>query len=176
MRKFHRWGSVVAAIFLLIVAVTGVILQIQHLTGEHDEGEGKPALALLTTAMPSSAYAAMVARTIEAARARVAGAPVASVTLHGEGESVEGVIDIAGDPRRRIVVDARSGRVLSDELREGESIVLRIHNGEILGDPGVILGLLLGLGLLALVVTGSWLYLDMYRRRAKGTGKRGLFW
>lgn len=177
MRKFHRWGSVVAAIFLLIVAVTGVILQVQHLTGEHDEEEGgKRPPALLTTAMPSSAYAALVARTIEATRARSAGAPVASVTLRDKGDTVEGMVAIAGDPGREITVDARSGRVLSDEVREGESIILRIHSGEILGEPGVILGLLWGLGLLALVVTGSWIYLDMYRRRRKGTGKRGLFW
>ena len=83
---------------------------------------------------------------------------------------------LPGDPLREIVVDARSGQVVSDERHEAESLILRIHSGEILGEPGVVLGVLWGLALVVLLVSGGWVYLDMYRRRLKGSGKRGLFW
>ena len=177
MRKYHRWVSAVAAIFLLFVSVTGVILQVQRLTGEDGDADaGERAPSALTTAMPSAAYAALVSRTLDAARQRAPNAPIASVVLRGEGNAVQGVVQLPGDPLREIVVDARSGRVVSDERHEAESIIRRIHSGEILGEPGLVLGILWGLALVVLLVSGGWVYLDMYRRRAKGSGKRGLFW
>lgn len=178
MRQFHRWVSAVAAIFLLFVSVTGVILQVQRLTGEDaDAGSGERVSSALTTAMPSPAYAAMVTRTLDAARQRAPNSAVASVVLRGgEENAIQGVVQLPGDPLREIVVDARSGRVVSDERKEAESLVRRIHSGEVLGEPGVVLGILWGLALVILLVTGGWVYLDMYRRRLKGSGKRGLFW
>lgn len=177
MRTYHRWVSAVAAIFLLFVAVTGVVLQVQRLTGaDADANAGKRTPSALTTAMPTPAYAALVSRTVDAARQRAPNAAITSVVLRGEGNAIQGVVQLPGDPLREIVVDARSGRVLSDERREAESLILRIHSGEILGEPGVVLGVLWGLALVVLLVSGGWVYLDMYRRRLKGSGKRGLFW
>ena len=177
MRKYHRWVSAVAAVFLLFVAVTGVILQVQRLTGEDaDAKTGLRTPAALTTAMPTLTYAALVSRTLDAARQRAPNSPISSVVLRGEGSVIEGVVQLPGDPLRDIVVDARSGRVLSDERHEAETIIRRIHSGEILGEPGVFLGILWGLALVVLLVTGGWVYLDMYRRRLKGSGNRGLFW
>ena len=177
MRKYHRWVRAVAAIFLLFVSVTGVVLQVQRLTGaDADADAGERAPSALTTAMPSPAYAALVSRTLDAARQRAPNAPIASVVLRGEENAIQGVVQLPGDPLREIVVDARSGRVVSDERHEAESLILRIHSGEILGEPGVVLGVLWGLALVVLLVSGGWVYLNMYRRRLKGSGKRGLFW
>lgn len=179
MRKYHRWVSAVAALFLLVVSVTGVVLQIQKLTGvdaDADAEGGADASTVLTTAMPSPTYAALVAHTLDAARARVPNAPITSVALRGEGDHIEGVVDLPGDPLREIVVDARSGRIVSDERHEAESLIRRIHSGEILGEPGVVLGILWGLALVILSITGGWVYLDMYRKRRRGSGKAGLFW
>ena len=33
-----------------------------------------------------------------------------------------------------------------------------------------------GVALVVLLLSGGWVYLDMYRRRRKGSGKSGLFW
>ena len=177
MRKYHRWISAIAAIFLLFVSVTGVVLQVQRLTGEDaDADAGAHVPSALTTAMPSPTYAALVSKTLDAARRRAPNVPIASVLLRGEGSVIEGVVQFPGDPLREIVVDGRSGRVLSDERHEAESLILRIHSGEILGEPGVVLGVLWGLALVVLLITGGWVYLDMYRRRLKGSGNRGLFW
>ncbi len=178
MRKYHRWISAVAAIFLLVVSVTGVVLQVQKLTGSDGEadaeGQGSTPTAL-TSAIESPVYAAMATRTLDAARSRVPNAPITSVTLRSADKGVEGVVSIPGDPPREIVVDARSGRVISDESHE-ESLIRRIHSGAILGEPGTVLGILWGLALVILSITGGWVYLDMYRKRRRNSGKTGLFW
>ena len=179
MRQYHRWVSILAAIFLLVVSVTGVILQVQKLTGDDadaNEHAVAPAIAgSLTTAMTPAEYAALLTRTLDAARSRAPNSPVTSVLLKMDGGSVQGVVALPGDPPRQLVVDARSGRVLSDERREHDSLVMRLHSGEILGESGVVLGILWGSALVILSVTGGWVYLDMYRRRRKAA-KRGLFW
>lgn len=179
MRQFHRWVSIFAAIFLLAVSATGVILQVQKLTGE-DADADKPGktdqVSALSTAIPSPDYAALISRTLDAARARAPNTPITSIVLKGEGDEVEGVVEFPGDPPRQLTIDARSGRVERDERHEAESLILRIHSGEILGEPGVVLGILWGLALVILSITGGWVYIDMYRRRRKASGKAGLFW
>ena len=179
MRKYHRWVSLMAALFLVVVAATGVILQVQKLTGnEADAAEhsGKNSEAELTTAIPSPAYAALLTRTMDAARARSPNSPIASVSLKAEGDEVQGVVVLTGDPPRQLTIDARSGRLIKDETRDPDSLILRIHSGAILGKPGVVLGVLWGSALVILSLTGAWVYLDMYRRRRKASGKGGLFW
>ena len=177
MRKYHRWVSAVAAIFLLFVSITGVVLQVQRLTGEDADAEaGTRKPSALTTAVPTSAYAALISSTLDAARLRAPNEPIASVMLRGEGSAVQGVVQFPGDPLREIIVDARSGRVVSDERHEAESLILRIHSGEVLGKPGVVFGVLWGVALVVLLLSGGWVYLDMHRRRRKGSGKSGLFW
>ncbi len=172
MRQYHRWVSILAAVFLLVVSATGVILQVQKLTGTDadagEHGDKDRAEAALT--------AALVSRTLDAARTRVPNTPIASVTLKGEGDEVQGIVALPGDPPRQLTIDARSGKVLSDVRRDPDSLILRIHSGAILGEPGVVLGILWGLALVILSVTGGWVYLSMYRRRRKASGKAGLFW
>ncbi|MBA3678473.1 MAG: PepSY domain-containing protein [Sphingosinicella sp.] len=178
MRKYHRWVSAVAALFLLIVSVTGVVMQVQKLTGSDGEAEseGRGSVpAALTSAMESPIYAALATRTLDTARRRAPNAPITSVTLRSADEGIEGVVSIPGEPPREIVVDARSGRVISDEEHE-ESLVRRIHSGSILGEPGTVLGILWGLALVILSITGAWVYLDMYRKRRRNSDKTGLFW
>jgi uncharacterized iron-regulated membrane protein len=180
MRQYHRWISIVAAVFLLVVSATGVILQVQKLTGNDadaaEHGEKDRGEAVLNTAMPSPVYAGLVARTIDAVRTRVPNAPIASVALKGEGDAIQGVVTLPGDPPRQLTIDARSGRILSDLRQDPDSLIKRIHSGAILGEPGVVLGILWGLALVVLSLTGGWVYISMYRRRRKASGKAGVFW
>jgi uncharacterized iron-regulated membrane protein len=126
--------------------------------------------------MPSPLYAALIARTLDAARARAPASAVSSVSLTGDADDLKGEVVLAGDPPRTITVDARSGRLIGDERRDKDSLILRIHSGEILGEPGVFLGILWGVALVILSLTGGWVYLAMYRRRRRASGKGALFW
>ena len=173
MRQIHRWISLIAGLFLLIVATTGVILQVQRLTRE-DEDRDRAVPKVL--AMPAEAYAPMLAKTLEAVRAREPERPITSIELQLAGDQPHGVVTFPGDPGRQITVDPRNGRVLKDEAHEAESLILRIHSGEILGEPGVVLGVFWGSALVVLSITGFIVYLELYRRRRKASGKSGLFW
>ena len=173
MRQIHRWISLVAALFLLIVATTGVILQVQRLTGEDEDRDREARTAV---AMPLDAYAPMLAKTLAVAHARAPSRPIASIELQLAGEEPKGVVTFPGEPGRQITVDPRDGKLLKDEEHEAESLILRIHSGEILGEPGVVLGVFWGSALVLLSITGFIVYLELYRRRRKASGKNGLFW
>ena len=97
MRTIHRWISICGAIFLLVVGTTGVVLQVQKLLGGESEEREREAGADkvtggLTTSTANSAYAALLSRTLEAARVRAPGQPVASVELRLSGEEPQGVV------------------------------------------------------------------------------------
>ena len=173
MRQIHRWVSLVAALFLLIVATTGVILQVQRLIGEDEDRDQDARTAV---AMPLAAYAPMLAKTLAVAHARAPDRPIASIELQLAGDEPKGVVTFPGEPGRQITVDPRDGKLLKDEEHEAESLILRIHSGEILGEPGVVLGVFWGSALVVLSITGFIVYLELYRRRRKASGKKGLFW
>ncbi len=174
IRKIHRWVSIVATLFLFVVAATGVILQVQKLTGG-EEAEEAPK-GTMTTSTANGTFAAMLTRTLDAARAAAPNEPVASVELRLTGKGPEGLVTMPGEPGRRIVVNAESGEVVRDEPYERESLVLRIHSGEILGEPGVVMGILWGLGLVVLSVSGVIVYLSMYTKQRAARGKGQVFW
>src|SRR5258708_5745755 len=175
MRKLHRWIAVGAVVFLSVVAATGVLLQFEKLSGaDADDPDNAPYSAAYTTATPLSVYASILQRALAVARQRAPGVPIVSVTMM-MGEQPKVFVRLPGDPGRQIAIDGRRGTVLADDLFQPESLLQRIHDGSILGDPGVAMGLVWGLALVVLSITGFWIYADMYRRRARTTTHRRLF-
>ena len=177
MRKIHRWIAIVAVVFLVVVASTGVLLQAQKLTGaDEDDPDNAPSSTALSTTTAPTLYTGIVERALAVAKARAPGVPIVSVTVKmGENQPTV-LIRLPGAPGRQITVDGRSGKLLADEPFEPETLLKRIHDGSILGDPGVVMGVLWGLALVVLTITGFWVYLDLYRRRARVQGKGKLFW
>ena len=175
MRKYHRWISVVAALFLIVVGTTGVVLQVQRLMGGEEEQEREREAATESEAAPRVDPSVLLSRTLAAAQQRAPGRALVSIELLPGGDEPKGVVILAGDHARRIVVDARDGDVVEDRPYEAESLILRIHSGAIFGEPGVFLGIFWGLALVGLSLTGAWVYLDLYRRRRK-SGNGGMFW
>lgn len=175
MRKYHRWISVIAALFLVVVGTTGVVLQVQRLVGGEEEQEREREAATGIEAAPRVAPSLLLSRTLAAAQRRAPGRALASIELLPGGDEPKGVVILAGDHARKITVNGRDGGVVQDEPYEAESLILRIHSGAIFGEPGVFLGILWGLALVGLSLTGVWVYLDLYRRRRK-SGKGGMFW
>ena len=175
MRKYHRWISFVAALFLVVVGTTGVVLQVQRLTGGEEEQEREREAATEGKASLGVDPSVLLSRTLAAVQQRAPGQALASIELLPGGDEPKGVVILAGDRARRIVVDARDGDVVEDKPYEAESLILRIHSGAIFGEPGVFLGIFWGLALVGLSLTGAWVYLDLYRRRRK-SGNGGMFW
>lgn len=175
MRKYHRWISVVAALFLVVVGTTGIVLQVQRLLGGEEEQEREREAATETEAAQRVDPSVLLSRTLAAAQQRAPGRALASIELLPGGDDPKAMVILAGDHARRLIVDGRDGVVVQDEPYEAESLILRIHSGAIFGEPGVFLGIMWGIALVGLSLTGAWVYLDLYRRRRK-SGKSGMFW
>lgn len=114
MRKLHRLIGIVSAIFLLCVATSGVLLQIEELSENEDKE--------------------LNARVVDASKpANVE----AGTERHSEAEEHE------------------------------DSLLLQIHTGKFFGSPGVYVSILCGCTLILLTLSGSYLYYQIFRARAK---------
>lgn len=171
-RSLHRWISLPIAIFLLWIAATGVILQVQELAG-HDE----PHQGGHHAAAPADAdVAAAVAKGLAAARALDPQFRARTVQVDLGGPSLHVMLGARARGGDQIDYDAAAGtatRVVQKMNLHG--LIMHLHSGEAIGPIGAVIGLLCGTGLLVLSITGAVVYIDMYRRRAKA-GKGGLFW
>ena len=181
-RQFHRWLGISAAVLFLLVSVTGVALQYQQIFGSEEAAKEAAAsiVSPLSLAKPTGLDLAPLDRARMMLLARFGDRPVAQVDWQIKAPTPAFVFHLDGNDPRKVSVAAASGAILSDEP-DGEDWLIRLHSGEIIGDGGKFLGLLWGLGLIAMTLTGVWLYIKMYRARQKGsasqlTGWRRYFW
>lgn len=181
MRKFHRWVSLPACLFLLMVAATGVVLQVQQFISA-DEAE-RERLADKPSEFALSGGAASLE---DAHRAEAKLLSVADAAM-GAGGTIDRVDHLLrADPPRvvlhaitkggtplRFTAKASDGSLIGPEGGEEdqrESFMLRLHTGEIFGDAGVVFGMIWGTALVALTLTGVWMYYRMWSARRRSLG------
>ena len=180
MRKIHRWLGVPAAIFLLLASFTGVWLECVHFFGaEETERERIRDLTSPVTAQSVGAeFGAAFDKARAAAAARAGAQPLDKMVwqLKGDAPTVTFFFGPQGPQGgRRIAVHARTGEVLSVEDYAEDSLILRLHSGEAFGDGGMVLGMVWGILLFALTVSGIVIYFKM-KPRTPRTGLRKVFW
>lgn len=160
-RKWHRWGAVATALPLLVVVVSGVLLQVkkhfewvQPTTQRGAEGE------------PTIGFAEVLAAARAVPEAEVAGWDDIDRLDVRPGK---GIIKIRCRNRYEIQIDARSGDVLQGAVRRSDFIE-SLHDGSFFGD-GAKLWIFLpsGLILLGLWATGLYLFVLPYSARRKRT-------
>lgn len=172
-RKFHRWVSFPVAIFMFVIAVTGLILQLEEL-GEKEQP--KPAVqasaprrpdmtALLTQAVAAADKAKPDFKASKAEVNWADGKPVVTFS-EGNGRMV---------PTIRYDATAGTAEYKPAPPKSLHVLMIGIHTGKMAGMPGMLLSLATGLILIILCITGLYVYVDMWRRRNKA-GKTGLFW
>lgn len=181
-RQFHRWVGIGAAVLFLLVSVTGVILQFQQIFGSEEAAKEAAATIVspLSLAKPTGLDPSALDRARAVLLARYGNRPIAGVEWQIKAPTPAFVFHLDGSDPRKVAVAVATAMVLSDEP-DGEDWLIRLHSGEIIGDGGKFLGLVWGLGLVAMTLTGVWLYIKMYRARQKGsasqlTGWRRYFW
>ena len=181
-RKIHRWLGIIAAIFFLSVSITGIVLQYQAIFGEEESAH--EAMAEMRSPVTTAHSFAVDASAFERARgvvaARYPDVPVASVDWHIKGETPAYTFHLEGAEPLKVAVATATGAIISAEP-DGESWIMRLHTGEIIGDGGKVLGLLWGLALVAMSVTGFIVYVKMLNARKTGgagkvSGWRRYFW
>ena len=166
-RQFHRWAGLAAALIFFVVSITGVVLQSQKILGDEEINKEE-----MEQTASSQKLTALLATTLDAARdavaARYSDATVGSVNWQFKGEPPLIVFHLEGPTHLRVSVDATTSHIVKTESDE-ESWVRRLHSGELLGEAGKYLGLLGGIALIGMTITG----LVMYSRMMQGRNKTG---
>lgn len=178
-RRWHRWIGFVGGVFLLFAAVTGVLVAFTEFFGEEEalREATRDLVSPVTTDGAAAAWQAQSALALATAAREAPGAPVDRVTVQFKGE--QPTIDVylgrpGGGEDRRLVIDARSGRLLRTDTYVDKPLLNRVHSGEFFGDGGLVFAMLWGLALAALSVSGFVIYFAMRRRNP--TGWQKVFW
>ena len=153
MRTYHRWLSVFFGLFILWIAVTGVLSQIGTLVNnggfEEQSRDARPpqAAAIIPSAQAHEQMPAPAAATT----APAAFACPAGMTCRPKRVPKPGEWDVG--------------------------FLHHIHSGEQFGSIGVIVSMLSGVALIFFAFSGLWMYIQMFRRRAhRASRPRKLFW
>lgn len=181
-RKVHRWLGTGAAVFFLLVSITGVFLQIEQVFGGDEAIKEK----LATMVSPASLARPLphdptgMDRARKAVLARFGDRPVSAIDWQLKGDAPHYVLHLDGAEPLRVDVNAATNTIV-ESRPDGEDWLLKLHTGEIVGDGGKVLGLAWGIALVAMTITGLLVYLQIYRARRKGAaarniGLRRFFW
>ena len=161
-RRLHRWGAIAIAAPLLLVIVTGILLQVKKQVAWIQPPERRG-----TAAAPAIPFA----KILDAARA----VPEAAVRTWDDVDRLDvrpgkGVVKVQARSRWEIQLDARTGAVLQVAYRRSD-VIEALHDGSFFGS-GAKLGIFLpsGVVLFVLWMTGIYLWLLPYlmkRKRAR---------
>ena len=153
MRRYHRWLSVLFGVFILWIAVTGVLSQVGSLVNNGGFEE--------ETEMRGKAQAAAIsAAALPAARAHEQEGP--AVKLPAEFVCPA---DMTCRPKR-----------IAQPGEWNVGFLHHIHSGEQFGPVGVVLSILSGLALVFFAFSGLWMYIRMFSHRRANNHKPGWFW
>lgn len=152
MRKFHRWVAIIAGVFLLWIATTGVLSQVGDLVN-------------------NGGFKEEVKERGDKQAAAVRDFIVSPALAHEEDEAV---VKEKGFTCPEDMICRPKRTPQPGEWNVG--YLHHLHSGEAFGPVGVIISTLSGLSLLFFAFSGLWMYIQMFRARARNGGGRRLFW
>lgn len=167
MRTYHRWLSVLFGLFILFIAVTGVLSQIGSLVNNGGfEEETRERGARQASAIGSAIVTPAQAHEHESANAAASATAAPASTTAAAPAAFTCPADMNCRPKRV----AKPG-----EWNVG--FLHHIHSGEEFGPIGVIISLLSGIALIFFAFSGLWMYIQMFRRRAhRASHPKKIFW
>ncbi len=147
----HVWIGVIAAVLLVVVSVTGIMLNHKGMLGfMPDAASVEPGL---DGALPLSE---LVRSAEGAAGLEAAAAGVDRMDVRPD----DGYVKVRFGDRvvTEVTVALRTGEVLSVGERN-DVFIEKLHSGEIFGDGWTLLSDALGVGLIVLLISGTWMWL-----------------
>jgi uncharacterized iron-regulated membrane protein len=178
-RKWHRWIGFPATLFLIWAAATGFLVAFTEFFGADEalREATRDLISPVNVSSPSTAWSEPLARAFATAAARSKGAPVDKIEMQFKGTQPT-VTMFTGKPTggedKKLVFDARTGSLLSEEAYADKPFLYRLHSGEAFGDGGLVVAMTWGLTLIVLTITGLIIYFKMWRPGQ--TGVRKVFW
>jgi uncharacterized iron-regulated membrane protein len=176
-RTWHRWVSIPCAAFFVVIAVTGVGLQLDMwIEGKSPPGSEPPPPPV--AGKPPAEVQTAITRGIARVEEAHPGKRITTVGLDRAGRTL--TVGLKDSTPASVKVDLASGKVSAGPPPPGENrgwhyILQDIHAGYFAGPFGRVLSTLAGLGLLFLSFTGFMVYWNLFRRRWK-MGRKGPFW
>ena len=155
----HLWVGVVFTVVLLVISITGILLN-------HKRGLG---LMPEVDHVPSGEFGAALALDDLARRALSAVGDGSSPDLAIDRMDVrprDGIVKVRlrNASSTEVTLDVIDGRVLNIDAR-GDVFLEKLHSGEIFGSQGILLSDAGAVALVLLLVTGYWLWLRPRWRR-----------
>ena len=192
-RTLHRWSSIVAALFIAVVALSGTWLAYESLVfgfymAHHRPQPGQPFERHTgVSALSAGAAQQMLATTLAAYQPHLADKPLKVVRLRVYGGSPQGiVIGGLGDDTEQFVFNAVTGKPM--RLTEpgypevgfpfgwqAHQWAKQIHRGDFIGLNGRWMGLIAGLAIIYLSISGAVMYYNLWKQR-RSSGRHGLIW
>ncbi len=178
-RKWHRWIGFAATPFVLFAAITGVLAGAVEIFSEDEEAREKARERVSEVKLPPAtvAWSEPLAKAFAGATERAQGAPIDRVTLDFKTEPPSVTVYLGkpnGGEDKKLVFNAQTGEFLREEVYVDKPFLVRLHSGEAFGDWGQVIGLMWGLALIAIIVSGTVIYFYMRRPGRKGLGR--IFW
>jgi uncharacterized iron-regulated membrane protein len=180
-RKWHRWIGAPAALFLVFVSITGLLLAGTEFFGADEalREANREVVSAVHTDTPIANWTGPLSAAMAAAAAQAPGAPVDKVTIELKGKSPVIAVYVGkptGGEDRRLVFNATSGAFLHVDDYVDKSLLNRIHSGEAFGDGGLVVAMFWALALLALTISGFLLYWRLMKvDRPDRTGLKRFF-
>lgn len=180
-RQWHRWIGAPAAIFLLFVSITGILVAGTEFFGTDEalREANRELVSMVRTDTPLNSWSGPLAAAMTAAAALAPGAPVDRVSIELKGKSPVIAVYLGkptGGEDKKLTFDATTGAYLHTDSYVDKPLLNRIHSGEAFGDGGLVVAIFWGLALLALTCSGFLLYWRLMKvDRPDRTGLRRFF-
>jgi hypothetical protein len=160
----HLWLGVVSTIALLVIAITGILLNHKRPLGLMPDVPNAPSVPF--------ALSLPLAQLAEIAMAQVAGAgndpanPVAAIDRM-DVRPRDGLVKVRmrDASSTEVTVDIGTGKVLHMGPR-GDAFLEKLHSGEVFGGPYILLSDFAAVALVVTLISGYWLWLAPKLRRA----------
>jgi uncharacterized iron-regulated membrane protein len=197
LRSLHRSIAVIAAVFLLVVSVTGTLLSFDSLVlgiyidfhqspGKHPREFPAGMNADYSSPLQDAEIPDMAQKTLDGFKTVRGLTPIKVIQLRYFSGMPQGAIVTGGEDTAQLIFNAGSGRRVSMTEPnypftgfpfgwEEHELVKKIHRGDVLGVPGRLMDVFAGCSLVFLSISGLIMYLDLWNRRRR-LGRSGLFW
>ena len=161
MRRYHRWLSVLFGLFLLWIAVTGVMSQFAALVANG----GFEKETMERGAKQTAAVAQAIVPPVRAHEHEDDAAQAATPAAAAAAKPFVCPADMTCRPKPK-----------PDAARAWVGYLHHLHSGEEFGPAGVVISILSGLALVFFAFSGLWMYIRMWSHRRSNNHKPGWFW